>query len=75
LQSAYKFGSTKWEGVLRYGQYDAPGELSDKDQLAAGVNYLFANNIIGKIAYELNDGAKDTINDENAVLLQLTYGF
>ena len=75
LQSAYKFGATKWEGVARYGEYDAPGKSSDKDQWVLGVNYLFANNIIGKMAFEFNDGLNDTINDEDTLTLQMTYGF
>jgi hypothetical protein len=75
LQSSYKFSPTKWEGVLRYGDYDAPGLGNDKKQWSLGVNYLFANNIIAKLSYDINDGEQDTLNDEDAVTLQMTYGF
>ncbi len=75
LQGAYKFTPSKWESVLRYSDYDAPGASMDKEQWSLGLNYLFANNIIGKIAYDFNDGEKDTLNDEDALTLQMTYGF
>jgi len=74
-QTSYKFASTKWEGVARYSDYNAPGQSSDKEQWVLGMNYLFANNIIGKMAFEFNDGLEDTINDEDILALQMTYGF
>jgi len=75
LQGSYKFAPTKWEGVVRYSDYDAPGLDNDLEQWSLGVNYLFANNIIGKVGYDFNDGQEDTLNDEDAVTLQMTYGF
>ena len=75
LQGSYKFTPSKWESVVRYSDYDAPGVSMDKEQWSLGLNYLFANNIIGKIAYDFNDAEKDTLNDEDALTLQMTYGF
>lgn len=85
LQGSYRFAATKWEVVTRYSEYDAPnsgdGDPNDpylkneQDQWSLGVNYLFANNIIGKISYDINDSDKDTLSDEDALTLQMTYGF
>ena len=75
VQGAYKFSPSKWESVLRYSDYDAPGNLVDQEQWSLGLNYLFANNIIGKIAYDFNDGTKNTLSDEDKITLQMTYGF
>ena len=75
VQGAYKFTPTKWESVLRYSDYDAPGRNNDQEQWSLGLNYLFANNIIGKIGYDFNDGEKDTLTDEDQITLQMTYGF
>ncbi len=75
VQGSYKFIPAKWESVARYSDYDAPGQSNDQEQWSLGVNYLFANNIIGKVSYDFNDGQKDTLNDEDTLTLQMTYGF
>jgi hypothetical protein len=74
-QAAYRFASTGWEGVLRYGKYTTPHADQDQKQWAAGVNYWFAPNLVAKAAYESNKGLADTPTDANRVLLQLAYGF
>ncbi len=74
-QASYKFIPSNFEGVIRYGDYDSPHASQDQQQTAIGVNYLFSANAIAKIAYEINDGQAGSANDENRILLQLTYGF
>lgn len=73
-QAAYQLPSTKWEGVVRYGDLDLPGDHGDATQWALGLNYVFASNVIAKLAYELNDEAEEEI-DNDRVLVQLAYGF
>lgn len=75
LQAAYRFLPTKWEGAVRYGDFRTPHADQDQKQWALGVNYLFAPNLIGKVAYEANKGVSGTATDDNRVLLQLSYGF
>lgn len=67
LQGAYKFLPTKFEGVLRYGEFDTPA--SRQKQWAFGVNYLIANNIIAKLSFESNKDLADRL------LMQLAYGY
>ncbi len=67
LQGAYKFLPTKFEGVVRYGEFDTP--TSSREQWAFGVNYLIANNIIAKLSFESNTGSPDRW------LAQLAYGY
>ncbi len=75
-QFAYRLPDTKWEGVLRYGEFDAPGKNKDQSQVTAGVNYLVANNFIVKVSYEFNDGeVANTKADGDVLLTQLAYGF
>jgi hypothetical protein len=75
-QFAYRVPNTKWEGVIRYGDFDAPGILRDQKQTALGVNYLVTNNFIAKVSYEFNDGeVADSMADNNRLLTQLAYGF
>ncbi len=80
-QAAYRLPGTKWEGVLRYADYDSPHANVDQTQIAIGINYLIANNFIAKLTYEFNDGNRDEITGvkyaTNADLteLQLAYGF
>ncbi|VAW90987.1 hypothetical protein MNBD_GAMMA22-3021 [hydrothermal vent metagenome] len=74
-QAAYQFYPTKIETVIRYSDFDSVGITKDQKQWTFGVNYLFANNVIGKVAYELNDGTKSTTADDDRLLLQLAYGF
>ena len=75
-QFAYRVPNTKWEGVIRYGDFDAPGLLRDQKQTALGINYLVTNNFIAKVSYEFNDGeVADTMADNDRLLTQLAYGF
>ncbi len=74
-QAAYRFLPTKWEAVLRYTDFDSAVDARDQKQWAAGVNYLFSNNFMAKFSYELNDGNKGTVADDNRFLTQLAYGF
>ncbi len=59
------------EVVVRYGEYDT--SETDQDQWAFGLNYLFANQLIGKVAYEMND--IDGGQDEDFFFVELAYGF
>jgi len=74
-QFAYRFPGTKWEGVIRYGDFDSPHNSQDVTQTILGVNYLVSNNFIAKVAFESNDGTKGAPSDDNRTLLQLAYGF
>jgi len=74
-QAAYRFMPTKFEGVLRYSDYDANISDSDQKQWALGVNYLFAPNAMAKLAYNFNDGESGTPADDNGFQLQFAYGF
>jgi len=74
-QASYLFPTTKFEGVTRYTDFDSPAASKDQKQWAFGLNYLFASNVIGKITYELNDGQRGAISDDNRWLVQMAYGF
>jgi len=74
-QASYRFSPSKFEGVVRYTNYDSPNPQIDQKQWALGLNYLMASNVIAKIAYESNDGANGSSADANRILLQLAYGF
>lgn len=74
-QAAYKFLPSKFEGVARYTDFDSPHADDDQKQWALGINYLFAANVIAKLAYESNDGEAGTSADDNRILVQLAYGF
>jgi len=76
-QASYQFTSLKIEPVLRYSDYHNPEQ--EKNQWAVGINYLFANNVIAKLAYEYNtdedeDAVSSSAND-NRVLAQFAFGF
>lgn len=75
IQAAYRFAPTSWESVVRYGKYRTPHADQDQEQWALGLNYLFAPNVIAKIAHEWNDGLAGTATDDNRWLTQLSYGF
>lgn len=75
VQGAYKFMPSKWEAVVRYGEYDTPHASQDVEQWVAGVNYLFASNVIGKVDYEFNDNPNAGQTAGDRLLLQLAYGF
>jgi len=76
-QASYQFTSFKFEPVLRYSDYHNPEQ--ERNQWAVGLNYLFANNVIAKLAYEYNtDEDDDTVNsnaNNNRVLAQFAFGF
>lgn len=74
-QAAYRIAPTPWEAVLRYADFDSPHASEDRKQWAIGANYLFASNVIGKIAYEANDGVAGTSADDDRWLVQFAYGF
>jgi hypothetical protein len=80
-QVAYRLPNTKWEGALRYTDYDSPHDSVDKKQTAIGVNYLVANNFVIKLTHELNEGKTDEETgekfetDADLTMLQLAYGF
>ncbi|GIT99858.1 hypothetical protein TSL6_03650 [Sulfurovum sp. TSL6] len=76
-QAAYQFSSVKLEPVVRYSDYDNPE--TNRNQWAVGLNYLFANNLIAKVAYEFNEDEDDTAIDSHAnndrFLVQFAIGF
>jgi len=74
-QAAYRFMPTKWEGVVRYADYDSPHDSADQKQWALGINYLFAPNAMAKLAYNFNDGESGSGTDENGFQVQFAYGF
>lgn len=74
-QAAYRIPGTKWEPVVRYTDFDSPHASEDQKQAAVGINYLFANNFIFKLAYEFNDGQTDAPANDDWVRVQLAYGF
>ena len=74
-QLAYRLPDTKWEGVLRYTDYDSPHASVDQKQTAIGLNYLITNNFIAKLTHELNDGEDGADSDLDRTMLQLAYGF
>ncbi len=74
-QASYQFAPSKWEAVLRYGEYDTPHDGQDRNQSAVGVNYLFASNVVAKLDYEFNENPNPGFDAENRVLVQFAYGF
>ena len=76
-QMSYQLFSSNFEPVLRYSDYHNPE--AKRNQWAVGLNYLFSNNLMAKIAYEYNsDEDKDAINssiNDNRALAQLAFGF
>lgn len=74
-QASFLIPNSKFEGVVRYTDFDTPHDSADQEQWSVGVNYLFSSNFIGKIAYELNDGEKDSTTDDDRWMIQLAYGF
>lgn len=74
-QAAYRFLPGKWEGAVRYSDFDSAIEANDQAQWAFAVNYLFTNNFMAKFTYELNDNDEGSPADDNRFLSQLAYGF
>jgi len=75
VQSAYRFGQTKWEGVVRYTDYTSPHADDSQEQLAFGVNYLLTPSAMIKLAYESNSGLAGELTDDDRVLVQVAYGY
>jgi len=75
LQGSFRFSGTGWEAVTRYSDFDSPHDSSDVTQWAFGVNYLFTENAMVKVAYEINDGKTAGDADKDKTLIQLAYGF
>jgi len=74
-QAAYRVPDTKWEGVARIGDLDTPNADANRSQWSVGVNYLFANNVIIKAAYTVDDYDSNAIDDDKRFNVQLAYGF
>lgn len=80
-QAAYRLPDSKWEGVIRYTDYNSPHDSVDQKQTALGVNYLVANNFVIKLTHELNDGKTDPDtgekygSDSDRTMIQMAYGF
>jgi Gram-negative porin len=74
-QGAYKFGEAKWEGVLRYTDYNTPHPDKSQEQWALGLNYLIAPSAMIKLAYESNTGLAGEITDDDRLLVQFAYGY
>lgn len=74
-QAAYRFAPTKWEGVVRYTDFDSPHPDDDQKQWALGINYLFAPNAMAKLGYNFNDGEAGAPTDDDRFQVQFAYGF
>lgn len=74
-QAAYRVPDTKWEGVARIGDLDTPNDDANRSQWSVGVNYLFANNVIIKAAYTVDDYDDNAIDNNERFNVQLAYGF
>lgn len=74
-QASYRAGASKWEPVVRYASFDALEAHDSREQVAIGLNYLFANNIITKVSYEFNDADEDDVEVGDRLMVQLAYGF
>ncbi|MDF1882552.1 hypothetical protein JHD49_01210 [Sulfurimonas sp. SAG-AH-194-C21] len=77
-QASYLFAFAPIEPVIRYSDYHNP-ELQ-RNQLALGLNYLFASNLVAKLAFEVNtneDSAvpSDGLYNEDILRMQLAFGF
>ena len=75
VQGSYKLLPTKIELVARYSDFDSTHASQARNQWAFGINYLFANQAMVKLAYEINDAFTGLPADENRLMLQLAYGF
>lgn len=75
VQAAYKFANAKWEGVLRYADYQSPHADQSQEQWVAGVNYLLSPSAIVKLGFEFNDGLTGERTDNDRWLIQIAYGY
>ncbi len=74
-QAAYKFGQGKWEGVVRFTDFDSPHEDDSQEQWAIGVNYLITPSALVKFGYEANDGLSGEITDDDRWIAQIAFGY
>jgi len=76
-QLSYQFQGLNLEPIVRYGDYH--NQEIKRKQWALGLNYLFANNVIAKLAYESNkDEDNSAVNskaNDNRLLAQFAFGF
>jgi hypothetical protein len=74
VQGAYKL-PRDFEAVARYTDFDSPHGNEDQKQWALGLNYLFAPQVVAKVAYEFNEGQAGSTSDADRIMAQITYGF
>ena len=74
-QAAYQFYTVHLEPVVRYGVFHPADSAFDRDQVALGLNYLYAPSVIAKAVYEINHADEAAEYDDNRFLLQLAFGF
>ncbi len=74
-QSAYRFGEDKWEGVVRYTDFDSPHSDDSQEQWAFGVNYLITPSAMVKFGYEANTGLAGETTDDDRWVAQIAYGY
>lgn len=72
-QAAYLIDVIHVEPVIRYSDYHNPE--TKRNQIAYGLNYLFSNNIIAKVAYEDNTNEINEQESNDKFLMQLAFGF
>lgn len=75
LQGAYRPTGSKMEYVVRYANYETPDATKSEKQTAVGVNYLFASNVIAKLAVQSDDFNDPATKDTSSVMFQMAYGF
>ena len=75
LQGNYSFAQNRWEGVLRYADFDSPHATQRQKQWVVGINRLISASAILKLAYEINSNDVGASTDDNRWLFQATYGF
>ena len=74
-QGAYRFGQDKWEGVVRYTDFNSPHPDDSQEQWAFGVNYLLTQSAMVKFGYEANSGETGEVTDDDRLLVQIAYGY
>ncbi len=75
VQSAYPIAQTRWEGVLRYTDFNSPDTDESQKQWSLGLDYVLAPSAMIKFAYEFNDGLNGEPADDDRWLVQVTYGY
>ncbi len=75
VQYALQFFDANYEAVIRYGDFDSAHDSADQEQVTLGINRLFSNNFIAKLAYESNDNPNSGFEAYDRWLVQLAYGF